>query len=129
MRLRVILPSHVAVDEAARKVTAEAGNGWFCLLPRHVDITAALVSGLLSYQIEDGDEFFVAIDGGTLIKCGDDVLVSTPNAVSGAELGELRQAVEQSQRRRDEREHNARAALEKIEADFVRRFIELEEHA
>jgi F-type H+-transporting ATPase subunit epsilon len=64
-----------------------------------------------------------------LVKCGNDVLVSTPNAVSGAGLGELRRAVEQSQRKRDEREHNARAALEKIEADFVRRFIELEEHA
>ena len=129
MRLRVILPSHVATDEAVHKVTAEAGNGWFCLLPRHVDMAAALVPGLLSYQTENGDEVFVAIEGGTLVKCGDDVLVSTPNAVCGAELGELRRTVEQSEQIRDERERNARMALEKIEADFVRRFIELEEHA
>lgn len=129
MRLRVVLPSHIESDEAVRKVTAEAQDGWFCLLPRHVDMTAALVPGLLSYHTECGDEVFVAIEGGTLVKCGNNVLISTPNAVRGAELGELRRAVEQSVQMRDERERNARSALEKIEADFVRRFIELEEHA
>ena len=36
MRVRVILPSGVLLDRAAEKVVAEAPNGVFCLLPRHL---------------------------------------------------------------------------------------------
>ena len=35
------------------KVTAEAPNGQFCLLPRHIDMVSVLVPGLLSY-VKDG---------------------------------------------------------------------------
>jgi F-type H+-transporting ATPase subunit epsilon len=37
MRLKVLLPTMVLVDEAVSKVVAEAENGAFCLLPKHVD--------------------------------------------------------------------------------------------
>ena len=46
MRLKVLLPAKVAVDEEVTKVTAEAANGSFSLLPRHVDFIAALVPAI-----------------------------------------------------------------------------------
>ena len=125
MRLKVLLPTEVLIDTEVTKVIAEAENGAFCLLPRHIDVVAALVPGLLSYVPPDGGESFVAVDEGMLVKCGPEVLVSTRQAVRGADLGQLKQTVEAQFRRVDEREAMARAVLVKLEADTIRRFVKL----
>lgn len=128
MRLKILLPSHVLVDEPARKVIAEAENGHFCLLPRHVDFVAALAPGILSWLSPEGDESFAAIDIGILVKCGGEVLVSTRNGVRGDQLGLLRETVDGVFRRLDEQERKSRTALARMEADFARRFWELGRH-
>ena len=43
MRLRILLPANVLLDEAASKIVAEAPNGSFCLLPKHRDFVTSLV--------------------------------------------------------------------------------------
>jgi len=126
MNLKILLPTEVLVDEEAGKVTAEAQNGFFCLRPRHVDFVAALIPGLLSFENSEGREVFVAVDEGVLVKCGDDVFVSTRNAVLGGALGELRRVVEERFLVLDEKEKTARTAMGKIEAGFVRRFLEVQ---
>lgn len=126
MRLKVLLPTEVLVDAAVTKVIAEAENGSFCLLPRHIDFVAALVPGLFSFVSTEGREEFLAVDEGVLVKCGSQVMVSTRNAVIGPDLGTLKQMVEDQFRILDERERMARSAVVKLEADFVRRFIEME---
>ena len=127
MRLIVLLPSEIFMDEAVEKVIAEAGNGLFCLLPRHVDIVAALVPGLLSFETTDGREVFLAIDEGILVKCGHDVFVSTRRAARGPDLGQLKETVTQNFKHLDDREKKTRMAMAKLEAGFVRRFLELKE--
>lgn len=128
MRLKVLLPSHVLVDEPVRKIIAEAENGHFCLLPRHVDFVAALAPGILSWLSPEGEELFAAVDEGVLVKCGIEVLVSTRNGVRGDQLGLLRQTVDGVFRRLDEQERRSRTALARMEADFARRFWELGRH-
>lgn len=125
MRLKVLLPSRVLVDEEVTKVIAEGGNGFFCLLPRHVDWLAALVPGLFLFVTQEGKEEFMAVDEGILVKRGDEVLVSTRNATLGPDLGMLQRTVEEEYRLLDERERMMNSALAKLEADLVRRFIEL----
>jgi F-type H+-transporting ATPase subunit epsilon len=126
MKLRILVPERVAIDRSVAKVRAEAENGSFCLLPRHVDFVAALVPGLLGFEDEQGNETFLAVDHGVLVKCGDDVLVSTTRMIRGRSLGDLHRAVDDELRALDERQRRARSALGKIEADFVRRLVELE---
>ena len=126
MKLKVLVPTEVLIDEEVTKVVAEAENGSFCLLPRHIDFVAALVPGLLCFESLKGREEFMALDQGILIKCGQEVLVSTRNAVRGPDLGTLKQTVEESFRVLDDREKMARSAFAKLEANFVRRFMELE---
>jgi F-type H+-transporting ATPase subunit epsilon len=128
VKLKVLLATEVLVDTEVTKVTAEARNGAFCLLPRHVDFATALVPGILSFQRDAGDEVFVALDGGILVKCGPEVLVSTRNAVTGPDLGQLKRTVEEKFEVLDERERTARSALAKIEAGFVRRFLEIQKY-
>jgi len=126
MNLKVLIPTEVLVDEEAAKVTGEAQNGSFCLRPRHIDFVAALVPGLLSFENSEGREIFLAVDEGVLVKYGQDVLVSTRNAVRGGALGELRRIVEERFMVLDEKEKTARTAMAKIEAGFVRRFLEVQ---
>jgi F-type H+-transporting ATPase subunit epsilon len=56
------------------------------------------------------------------------VLVSTRQAARGPELGTLRQAIDEQFRTVDEQEKRARAAVARLEADLVRRFLELKTH-
>ena len=127
MKLTVLLPTGVLVNQEVTKVTAEAENGSFCLLPRHIDFLAALVPGLLSFENGTGDEEFLAVDEGILVKCGSDVMVSTRNAVRGVPLGQLRRAVRERFHVLDERERQAREVLAKLEADLVVRFVRMGE--
>lgn len=109
------------------KIIAEGENGFFCLLPRHIDFTAALAPGVFSFTT-DNAETHLAIDGGTLLKRGAEVLVSTRNAVRGRELGTLKEVVIKQFEEIDEREKKARSAAAKLEVDLLRRFMELREH-
>ena len=84
MKLKILLPAEVFLDEEVTKVVAEAENGFFCLMPQHVDFTATLVPGVFSYSTAGGEDAYLAIDIGTLVKKGPEILVSTRNAFRGA---------------------------------------------
>ncbi|MCX9025805.1 MAG: F0F1 ATP synthase subunit epsilon [Candidatus Methanoperedens sp.] len=127
MRLKVVLPMKIFIDREVNKVIAEAGNGHFCILPKHIDFVAALVPGILSFKY-DGEEEFLAIDEGILVKCGPDVRVSTRRAVRSKDLGTLKQTLEEEFRILDEREKKTRTILAKLELDFARRFLKLREY-
>ena len=128
MNLKVLLPTEVLVQEDVAKVTAEAYNGSFCLLPKHVDFAAALVPGILSFETAGGREEFLAVDEGILVKCDEEVMVSTRNAMRGPDLGQLRLTVVERFTVLNDREKTARSAMVKIEAGFVRRFLEIQRH-
>jgi F-type H+-transporting ATPase subunit epsilon len=128
MRLKVLLPTEVLIEEDVTKVIAEAYNGFFCLLPRHVDFVSDIVPGILSFETIRGREEFLAVDEGILIKCGQEVFVSTRNAVKGPDLGQLKRTVKEKFETLDAREKTARSAIAKIEASFVRRFLEIQGH-
>ena len=127
MRLKLLTPTEVLVDEIITKINAEGPDGQFCLLPRHRDWVAALVPGLVGVVALDGGETLVAVDRGVLVKCGDEVLVSVRRAVRGGDLASLREVVETRFRRYDDQEKAARGAIARLEAGVIRRFLELQE--
>ena len=125
MRLRVLIPPRVMLDEEVTKVVAEAENGNFCLLPRHADFLAALVPGLLSYTRPDGQEVFLAVDEGLLVKEGAFVSVSTQQAIAGGDLSTLRRRVQEEFVMLSERQRVYQSAAASLEATFLRGFLEL----
>jgi F-type H+-transporting ATPase subunit epsilon len=125
MKLKILLPAEIFLSEEVTKIVAEAENGMFCLMPQHIDFTAALVPGVFSYSTAGGEDAYLAIDIGTLVKKGSDVLVSTRNAFRGPELGHLKEVVIAQFREIDEREKKARTAAARLEVDLLRRFMEL----
>jgi F-type H+-transporting ATPase subunit epsilon len=125
VKLQILTPARVVVEDEVTSVTAEGREGSFGILPQHVDYVSPLVPGILAYRRSaDGSDRILAIDQGTLVKVGDEVLVSVRDAVLGEELETLRETVERRFQRLDEREREARSALATMEARFIRRFLE-----
>ncbi len=127
LRLQLFVPTETLIDEPVRKIVAEAANGSFCLLPRHIDCVAELVPGILSFVDANGAERFVAVDVGTLVKTHDRVRIATLNAVIGDDLERLSDTVTQSFLTLETHEQKARSALAWLEAGTLRRFAETEE--
>lgn len=125
MRLRILLPTEVLVDANVSKVVAEAENGSFGLLPRHIDVVTALVPGILAYVDSDGRQQLVGIDEGILVKCGDEVRVATGRAIRGTNLAMLKRGVERWFLEVDGQAAIARTAMARLEAGVIRRFTEL----
>jgi F-type H+-transporting ATPase subunit epsilon len=126
MNLKILLPEDTLLDRPVAKIVCEAPNGFLCLLPRHVDYTTALVPGILFFTTPEDREFYVAVDEGALVKQGNTVLVSVRNAVMGEELGRLNDLVIEHFRNRGEQEEKTLQAMNKIEAGFVRRFLDIQ---
>jgi len=123
MNLKVLLPFQIYADKTGvSRIVAETRNGSFGLLPHRLDCVAALTPGILTYQTEGGEEVFVAVDEGVLVKTGPDVFVSVRRAIAGTDLGQLHAAVEKEFLTMDERERNVRSVTAKMETNLLRRF-------
>ena len=125
MMLKILLPAEILLELEVKKIVAEAENGSFCLMPNHIDFVATLSPGLFTYEKAEGGQEIMAMDVGTLVKKGSDVLVSTRNAVRAPDLGKLKQVIVQQYDILDEREKMVRSASAKLEASLIRRFVEL----
>ena len=121
--LKIYLPTGIFIERKVAKVKGESPVGGFCLLPRHIDYVTAVVSGIFSYTDLAGKEFFLALDNGILVKKGQEVMVAARRAVAG-ELGMLNREVEKMLEVRKEKEKLNRTTVAKLEAGFLRRFME-----
>lgn len=126
MRVSVLLPERALLRTDADRVVAESLEGSFCLEPRHIDIVAPLVPGILTLVRGDQEQFLATAEG-VLVKLGQEVLISVRDAVTDAPLGRMRTAIEQRGRERRSREQAVRQAAERLETALVRRFAELRE--
>lgn len=126
MTLEIRLPDRQALfAREVEQVVAESTRGSFCLLPRHVDFADLLVPGLLRLRRQGQDEVW-AVDEGVLVKRADRVRVVTRRAVGGRPLEELADEVDRLLGREDDAERSLRDALANLEANLVRRFVELD---
>ena len=127
MQLRILLPygSFASVANVTRiGVMTPAGS--FGLLPHRLDCATVLSPGLLSYSTENSGEIHLAIDAGVLVKTASEVVVCVRHAIAGADLGNLRQAVDRQFLNLSEQEKSARTTLAKLESGLLRGFAELQ---
>ena len=129
MRLTVWLPTEVFMQEEVTRIKAEAPDGWFGMLPKHIDFVTVLVPSVLTFVPSGGHAEYLAIDQGILVKCGPEVSISTHVAVRGTSLEQLKRDVEARFVAEEERKKKTLASELKLEADLVRRLLELEKHA
>ncbi|HNR65073.1 MAG TPA: F0F1 ATP synthase subunit epsilon [Atribacterota bacterium] len=126
MNLTILLPEKTYWQGKVKKVVGEAKNGSFCLLPAHIDFVTIMVPGIFYTVTEEDQEIYIAINEGVLLKTGREVTLATRNAAKGDSLGSLKKQVEEDFKRINQQDRRANQALQKLEADFVRRFLDLE---
>jgi len=126
MQLEILLPHGVfARIPDVTRIVAMTRAGSVGLLPQRLDCAGALTPGLLGYVTRDGREAHVAVDSGVLVKTGDRVLACVRHAMSGADLGKLRELVEQEFVNLSEREKSTRSTLAQLESGLIRRLLDL----
>ena len=124
MSLKVLLPFGIFAEKSGvSRIVADTRAGSFGLLPHRLDCVAALVPGILIYQVEPEREVYVAVDEGVLVKTGPDVFVSVRRAMGGTDLGQLRDAVEKEFLAVDEHEQSVRTVMAKLESGVLRRLV------
>ena len=125
MHLKILLPFGVFAEKTGvLRIVVETSEGSFGFLPHRLDCVASLIPGILIFETKTEGEIFIAVDEGTMIKTGAEMLVSVRNAITGKDLGQLHQAVNREFLRVNEQEQNVRSALTKLESDFIRRLTE-----
>jgi F-type H+-transporting ATPase subunit epsilon len=125
MQLKILLPSRIfgEINDVTR-IVAQSRQGSFGILPHRLDCVAALAPGILSYATATAGDVYVAVDEGVLAKIGAQVLISVRNAIGGADLGQLRQAIEREFLTLDDQEKSVRTATARLESGMMRRFVE-----
>jgi F-type H+-transporting ATPase subunit epsilon len=124
MRLVIATPEERVVDEETHKVSAEGAVGSFTLLPNHIDYVTSLRPGIVTFDGRSGERY-AAVDLGVLVKEGPVVRIACRHALVGESLEQLEGVVRQRFLELEDRERAVRAALARLEAEFVRHMIEL----
>ncbi len=89
MRLRIVTPLSVVVDEDIDSLRAEDASGSFGVLPGHAPFLTALAISIVSW-CRDQTEGFCAVRGGVMtISHGAAIDIATREAVAGEDLATL----------------------------------------
>lgn len=126
MKVKLVIPSKILVEwKDVEWIQARGLEGSFGILPRRLDFVSPLVPSIVGVkESEARDPEYAAVDGGLLVKAGNEVIIATPTAVRGKSLEILRETVTEEFQVLDEKEKEARMAMASLEARFVRRFVE-----
>jgi F-type H+-transporting ATPase subunit epsilon len=64
LRLEVATPERMLLKESVRQAQVPAANGYLGILPGHAPLLAELGTGVLVYELEDGQKKWMSVIGG-----------------------------------------------------------------
>ena len=125
MEVALHTPSQTLFNGPIVRINAVSSNGGFGILPNHVDFVTTLVPSVLVLTLHDSSERFFGIDEGLLVKQRHHVKMVVRRAVESNDLESLTSTVADSFIDMEDEERIARTALSRLEANMVRRFVNL----
>ena len=125
MRLVITTPTAIVADvSGVTAVRAEDESGSFGILEGHTDFLTVLTVSILRWREDGGSERYCALRHGVLtVRGGREVMVSTREAVFGADADQLESAVLSRFRDTAEEEATARADSLRLQMTAIRRII------
>lgn len=124
MNLKIITPLEVFNIENVSKIKAEGLEGYFTILPHHSDYVSAITTSVFSFIAGGKTEYF-AVDGGILVKYGNNVEFSIRHAIKGRNLDDLKQEMETSFKQMDDEDKKMKASLASLEGNIAKLIQEL----
>lgn len=112
IRLRLVTPSRLLLDEEVDEVTAPGALGEFGVLPHHISFLTLLEVGEMSYK-QRGERHRLALSGG-YAEVLDDVMTVLANAAEYADeidVERARRAQERAEKRIEEVERESKESV------------------
>jgi len=126
MKLRVLTPTEVVLDEDVQHVTVEDPTGSLGIRTGHAPLVTPLVRGILMARSLNGHTKYVAVDGGAVVVTRDGVEVVSRQAVLSDDLGHLEDTVLARFQQEADQDKTRHVAFEKMRINFMRQVLELE---
>jgi len=126
IRLLVLTPDRIVLDEPVTSVRFQQPDGWQGILPHHAPYVTQLVNGILMYRLPAGEQpHYLVLFGGTVQVKKDTILVLSAAAEPGDDLQELARRLLERQAEADALAFEALIEFTKVRAALVRALIEL----
>ncbi len=125
MMFKVFSPTGILLDTKILKVDFEAIDGFFTLLPKHVDFVSALKPGILSYTTMDKKTRYMACNQGILVKRGDEVHLSTKLGILDDNLEQLKKTIEVDFKEMEEMRKESNKAMARLELGLTKGLMQL----
>ena len=124
MRLRIVTPLAVVIDEDALSVRAEDATGSFGILPGHADFLTSLALSVVEWTRADGTRHYCAVRRGMFsVSGGADIAVATREAVPSDDLAALGETVLARFHADIERDRSERFESTQLQLDAIRRIV------
>lgn len=120
MRLKVFSPTGTVLDLPIRKIDFEAIDGYWTLLPKHVDYVNALTPSIVSYTNEDNITKYMACNKGVIVKKGANISISTKLAILDDSLEKLQKTIEIDFKAMDEERKEVNTTMARLEIGLVK---------
>lgn len=125
MELCVYSPLGILLEQDILSVTLETLDGYYTLLPKHVDFAAVLTSGIVSYKTVDEKEKYLACHQGIAIKKASRVTLTVQGGILADSLPELQQQIAFEAKQNEQQRKELNTAMARLELGVIRGFQKL----
>jgi F-type H+-transporting ATPase subunit epsilon len=125
MRLRIITPLAVVVDEAGvLAVRAEDATGGFGILPGHAEFLTSLLISMVRWTGPDGVRRYCGVRRGVLsVTAGREITIATREAIPGDDIETLDETVLSRFRADIEMERTQRVESTRLQLNAIRQIV------
>ena len=125
MKVRILTPIGVVLDEEAEKISFESLSGSHTFFPHHIDTVSALPQNIVTVRTTKQKNIYVACTQGVLVKQGEQVLLSAHKAVIGEDLNNLAKLIQTEFAQDEENRRQVNSAIARLETQLSRGFMNL----
>jgi F-type H+-transporting ATPase subunit epsilon len=123
IHVQIVTPLDTAWTGTCGKVSVQTTGGWWTFLPRHREMVALVVPGIVTAWLADGGEILVAVDEGLLTKRGPDLTIATRHAAVGRNAEDLKKEAGRQFAEARAGEELMQQVIGRLETDFIRCFV------
>lgn len=124
MRLKILTPTQIEADVQIQKVDFEALDGFFTLLPKHIDFVDSLKQTIVQYQ-SNGKTCYAACDKGVIVKKADEVIISTALAILDNDLEKLKKNIAFDFKQMEQERKEALVSISRLELGLTKGLMHL----